>query len=168
MENNTFDNIILINIPTIKTNKNNMKAEIQNKIDELKAQISALEIELNKPEPWNPKSGGEWIMNSDGSIERLPYPVKYTDFGVSRFSPKQAQEMRDEIRAFARLLAYRDEFDLCSTPAQRHWYVTRSINGTWLSYETSYNHPNAGRVFFSSDSVVNDLVDKLNSGEVKL
>ena len=146
-----------------------MKQEIQNKIDQLKAQISELEAELNKPEKWQPK-GGEWYIGIDGTVNNGLTVKQYAAFGIERDDNLVAENAAKAMRAFNRLLAYRDEF----FPEWEEYtgdlyYVARRDDTNEFKYFLTYTDANHfdGRVLFS-DSVVLDLIRKLNSGEVEL
>lgn len=150
-----------------------MKQEIQNKIDQLKKQLNELEAELKKPNKWQPK-GGIWHIRMDGVIGCAPADKKYAEFGTERNTREAAENASRAMRVFNRLLAYRDEFfpewaeykgDLYFVDQKYNIFG----NPAWEYYKTGgkqVTHFN-GRVLFSI-SVAEELVRKLNSGEVEL
>lgn len=146
-----------------------MKQEIQNKINTLKAQINELEAELKKPEKWQPKGGG-WYIRADGYVQQGCTDKQFSEFGTERDNQQIAETASKAIRAFTRLLAYRDEFfPYWAIHTGDLYYVVRKNNDTQFDYVSAFHFSNHfdGRVLFSR-SVVLELVRKLNSGEVEL
>jgi hypothetical protein len=177
--NSIFKHVVVIDEPitdinTINQIGSNMKAEIQSKLNQLKEQnslleqqIKELEFELAKPDEWEPK-GGNYIINGDGYIETAGgCRDSYRSFGTTRSSKEQATVARDEIRAFSRLLAYRDEFCPNWNEDTHHWVLSYTGNRWEVLYSVRSNLPCTGKVFFT-ETVAYELVKKLNSGEVKL
>ena len=151
-----------------------MKQEIQDKIDQLKAQINELETELKKPKKWQP-NGGKWHIRMDGVIGCAPADKKYAEFGTERDTHEAAENASRAMRAFNRLLAYRDEFfPEWAEYTEVVYYVAKTPDPLfygrmmWGCFVVGTNKDHfGGRVLFS-ESVAKELVQKLNSGEVEL
>jgi len=130
------------------------------------AKIDEQIAELEKPKPWEPKSG-RWVISANGRAMKTITMTKSQLFGTERQTEEQAEKAAVAMRRFNRLLAYRDEFAAgyifqvggmnCYIYAKEH---------TWLAGSTSTNiHP--AEVYFP-EHVAKTLCAKLNSGEVVL
>lgn len=117
-------------------------------------------------EPWQPAVGiykindrGEVISSQSDEMVRL--------FGLERKDLGVAVNASRELKAFHRLLAYRDEFE----PGYRYddkekWYVYYNIVSD--KWNCSFDGACQDVKVYMSESVADELCDKLNSGEVVL
>jgi hypothetical protein len=143
-------------------------------IENLKTTIATLQQQLEKLEAaqkakkWKPKAG-KYRCSSNGTVMISALNCEGDmDMGVERDTEEAAVERFKEMRRFSRLLAYRDEF----VPGYK-------FNPKELNFSVAYNHRN--KVWVTVDNTyaervgvwfprkeVQDLVEKLNSGEVEL
>lgn len=93
------------------------KAQLSLLLDQhkaIKAQISVFnkeieELENPKHVSWEPK-GGRYYITSDLSVNTGSTTSSHRLSGMERTTKEQAKSAANELRRFARMLAYRDEF----------------------------------------------------------
>jgi hypothetical protein len=147
----------------------------QQTIDEIKLQIDILRNKVNQLEeeekekkiiPWEPK-GGDFFFSSGGILVGFS-DEKCQTYGIERTSKEQAQKARNKVRQFQRLLAYHDEY------CPDYEFIENGTNGIvfydieikiWkVDFYTTWAFIS---VYFPKN-IAEDLVKKLNSGEVVL
>jgi hypothetical protein len=140
---------------------------IKSQIKELSAQIE----ELENPDPvlWEPNGGRHYIHSDLTSIGNIESTTKHRLSGMERSTNEQAVNSAKELRRFARLLAYRDEFAsgyVFDTNKKENFYVYfDEENKTWRCDSNMNIH---GVQVYMTQDAANELVYKLNSGEVVL
>lgn len=147
---------------------------LQDKIDELKAEISKLEElakEQSKPTKWEPE-GGEYFINTAGDCRRCASDEDSKNFGTERKTKEAAEKASAKMRVFNRLLAYVDELAPDYEPDwrfidDRNCYIYYSHQGGKFQYSRDYLSECLGTVYMPKHVAI-ALVDKLNSGEVVL
>lgn len=120
--------------------------------------IEKCKAKLEELKPWKPK-GGQWECHWSSTVEA----------GFHRDDMDQALQATKEIRTYARLLSYRDEFD--PGFVWKHGYDNFSIvwdnrDGCWECIHDRI-YCRTGVVYMSS-KVAEELVAKLRTGKVKL
>ena len=143
----------------------------------LKQQLAELEAKIAedyKPKivRWNPKNCNFWLGGALSISENTcAIPVGYSEAGFGRPTRAQAEAAAVDIRKYARLLAYKDEF---APEYEPNWTDDGKIKfriaychsqKLW-AYESSVTAENI-TVYFPKE-VAASLVGKLNSGEVVL
>lgn len=139
------------------------------RIEEMEKQLAALRAEVeNESKQWHP-IGGEYCITPTGDVSMAPSDTDYGAFGTERPTKEQAEKARDEMRAFNRLLAYRDEFDPdFEYDDGWNFYIEIDIDDSRkYTYDSDMNYKRVG-VVYMSEKVAEELCDKLNSGEVVL
>ena len=122
-----------------------------------------------KPKKWEPESGN-YTITSSGVAENYKSSITDRNFGIERKTKELAERSFKELRSYARLLAYRDEFcpgydpDFTIVNAKFYVYQDRR-SGNWgvgsIEFILSKN------VLFPKE-IAKELADKLNKGEVEL
>ena len=146
-------------------------ADLQRELDDLLARVEDLKVKIKNVAVWEPK-GGEWCIDCYGDVVEYASADGTRLHGVERETEEQALKALEAMRIFNRLLAYRDEFAPDYTPD----FVTLGA----LNWCIFFNHRTGkyaravveypqvlGTVLFPEE-VAEELVEKLNSGEVTL
>ena len=122
-----------------------------------------------KPKKWEPESG-KYTITSIGVVENYKSSIADRNFGIERKTKELAERSFKELRAYARLLAYRDEF--CPgyepdwTAANAKFYIYRDTYcDRWDVGSTHFI--SYGYVLFPKE-IAEELANKLNSGKVEL
>lgn len=145
--------------------------QLEQQLAETKKQIEQLEKQLNEaktPKKWEPQ-GGDFFIHANGQIRDAFSKTIYCQFGVERPTFDLAKKAQKAMRTHNRLLAYVHEFAPDYTPAFDG--TTRNCcvfyyNGKWeVDVWSDFNY--AGMVYMP-EHVAEELVKKLNSGEVEL
>lgn len=133
----------------------------------------SITIEPPKKSSWEPVDG-EYEIYSSGEIASKYIDsghIKRKTFGTVRTTEELAEKAAKEMRSFNRLLAYRDEFcpdykpDWTDMRKPKYYVSFNHINKKWMCYSN-----NASETFAPCfpETIVKELVEKLNSGEVVL
>lgn len=132
--------------------------ELQMALELNEQAIEKCEAKIEELKPWNPK-GGQWECGWCDTVEA----------GFHREDITQASQASDDIRTYARLLAYRDEFDpgYLWKHGQDNWSIMwDNQDGSWERvHDRIYCRTG---VVYMSDKVAEELVVKLRKGTVKL
>lgn len=145
-------------LPMLKT-----KEELEQIIANASAELKALE-ELNKIEPWAPK-GSRWIIAATQEVKNVEaYNFKpiVTEAGLLRDNYGEALKASKDLYTYSRLLAYRDEFDGCTTCL---WCL-------YLIKDNSYDleqhiYKRLGTVYFT-EATARQLLNDIISGKYYL
>ena len=128
-------------------------------------------ITINPPKKkWEPE-GGKWVISGIGKAsDSMSWADGCTTFGVTRKTKAQAEKAAEAMRIHNRLLAYVDEHapDWVADwddSIQTKWYVYKFKN---IYHASSMLVNNLIGVVYMPLHVAEDLVKKLNSGEVVL
>lgn len=123
-----------------------------------------------KPKKWEPKEG-EFTITSEGVIDSFRSRSEAREFGLERSTEYLAERSYKELRAYARLLAYRDEFCPEYEPNWKNnspkCYVYLDTRSNAWDVSNSRPYVKNGTAYFPHEVAV-ELARKLNSGEVEL
>ena len=158
-------------------NKQEQITLLQEDIGAMRKQLEDAQKHLdslkNEPcnETWEPKKGKYWVAATGYVL--MDTPVKEScEFGTEYPTEKQAIKARDAMKIHNRLLAYVSEFDEGWEPDWNrnqldHCYIYYDY--IYKKYKWSINTTcmDLGKVYMSKQCA-EELVDKLNKGEVVL
>lgn len=142
------------------------KAQAQ--IKELEKTIKRIHEEADKPKKWEPKEGECHLYGYFGVGFRPNEP--YVEAGMGSYTKEQAKVVAKELREAARMWAYKMEFDADFVPDwgdrnQTKYYPYYDCE-EWLTVYSAVTGSRQGLPDFSKQAC-EELVDKLNSGEVE-
>ena len=122
-----------------------------------------------KPKKWEPE-WGKFTITSSGEVENYQSSSTDRNFGIERKTKELAERSFKELRSYARLLAYRDEF--CPGHEQDFTIANAKF---YIYHDTYSNHWGVGSTHYISygyvlfpKEIAEELADKLNKGEVEL
>lgn len=150
-------------------------------IDGIEYQLTPIATEAPKPVQWAPerldKNQRYWFIDSKGSPYKanedlLPTDIERVSFGNYFHTEKEADEVAKQVRQLLRLRAYVREFAPDYKPDwgddnQDKWYVYFDEGYRWWDCSCNKVVHNVTTVYMPKN-VVEDLIRKLNSGEVVL
>jgi hypothetical protein len=122
---------------------------------------------------WEPK-GGNYVVRSDGAVECTNGETLYSGrealFGTRYKTQELAEKAAKEMRHFNRLLAYKMEFCPEYEPdwreyQKKYYVVYDNLQKRWSVVFNCYSN---SLVVYFTKKVAEELVKKLNSGEVTL
>ena len=149
-------------------------------IDGIEYQLTPVTTETPKPVQWEPKQveKGEkyFSLNLSGYVEACVeetdlYDVQRTSFGNYFHTLQEAEEAAKQVRQLLRLLAYVREFapewkENWSNYTQERWFVYFDNHAN--KWDTYYQYSININTVYMPQGVAEELVRKLNSGEVVL
>lgn len=123
-------------------------------------------------EQWEPKLG-PWYISQGGTVRRVvsnPLP-NTAAFGVYRDTEDQARGAAAAMRAYNRLLAYRDKVEpnFYQVKGDKYYWVYYDVDGeVWDVQPVPESSRQVHIVYFANRVCAESLAKKLNSGEVVL
>ncbi len=131
----------------------------------LRSEVARLKAML-PIEPWEPAQG-IYLIDECGEVISAKSTQKTRAFGLERKDLGVAVNASRELRAFHRLLAYRDELEPgYRYEDQENWYVFYNITSD--KWNCSFDGSCRDVKVYMSENVAAELCAKLNSGEVVL
>lgn len=130
---------------------------LRTEVDRLKAMLFI--------EPWEPEQG-IYFINERGEVISSKSRPMTREFGLERKDLGVAVRAAKEIRIHNRMLAYRDEFEPSYKYEEYDFYIV--YDDTENKWSCCYGGGIIIGAVYMSKRVANELVEKLNRGEVVL
>lgn len=175
-----FDTDLCDNFSTLELKEKKMtnKEKLKKQIEEMEAKLQEMRDELESSDKFEMK-GGDWLVSVRGAVVESPavewdehYQADRINFGMSRETEQQAQELRDFLRKTLIIKNYADQHngdwkpDWSDGSQLKHHVYYQHKDGAWLVSD-SWNAETRGVVYMKQE-VAESLCEKLNSGEIKL
>jgi len=153
----------------VPINENAVWLKLTNEQYEALQRGEAITIDPQKPRQWEPV-GGRFYVSYDGVVRKSDSDDKSKSFGTEYPTHALAARAADFMRPYHRLVAYAlehwPEYEVPEMPNEAAFPALSSGDGEWHIY--AHRYARGPWIPYGPREKVEELVDKLNRGEVAL